>query len=242
MTYKQHLRSFLTCTLVLLLLCGALSAWQAHAMLPMIDTESPASATPSYTVILDAGHGGEDGGASFDGILEKDLNLSMVMHLRTLLESNGIKVVLTRETDTLLYDRNVDFQGRKKALDMAERLRIAQNTENAIFISLHMNTHPITSCRGLQVWYSENNAASKLLALQIQEDVKALQAQNDRQCKAAGGNIYLLRKLSCPAVLIECGFLSNPEEAKLLADPEYQKQLSLVIFSSILHWCENDNF
>ena len=197
---------------------------------------TPSDAIPSsFTVVLDAGHGGEDGGAcSADGIVEKDLNLALTLHLGEMLQANGIRVVYTRKEDTLLYDKNADYQGRKKVLDMAERLRIAQEAGECIFVSIHMNTHPLTSCKGLQVWYSENNTDSIELAQRIQANVKALQPQNTRLVKPSNGTIYLLRQLECPAVLVECGFLSNPEEARQLNDEAYRAQLALVLFASIV--------
>lgn len=192
--------------------------------------------SPLPTVILDAGHGGEDGGASSaDGLLEKDLNLALVLTMRDILTANGIEVILTRETDTLLYDRNADFQGQKKRLDMAARLKIANETPNAMFVSIHMNTYPHPSCQGVQVWYSENNEASFKLAKTIQATTQELlQNENDRTVKRSGSSIYLLRKLECPAVLVECGFLSSPEEATLLGDESYRQQLALVLCMGIL--------
>ena len=188
------------------------------------------------TVVLDAGHGGEDGGASSaDGLLEKDLNLALAFAMRDILAANGVNVILTRDTDTLLYDRNVDFQGRKKMLDMAARLKIANEAPNAIFVSLHMNTYPHPSCQGVQVWYSENNRTSEEIAKTIHKSVQELlQPENDRPIKQSGSSIYLLHHLECPAVLIECGFLSSPEEAALLGDEKYRQQLALTLCMGIL--------
>ena len=201
-----------------------------------VDAVNKTHASPLPTVILDAGHGGEDGGAtSSDGLLEKDLNLALTLTMRDILTANGVNVILTRETDTLLYDRNVDFQGQKKRLDMAARLKIANETTNAVFVSIHMNTYPNPSCQGVQVWYSENNEASFELAKTIQSTTQELlQNENDRTVKRSGSSIYLLRKLECPAVLVECGFLSSPEEAALLADESYRQQLALVLCLGIL--------
>ena len=189
------------------------------------------------TIILDAGHGGEDGGASSQsGLLEKDLNLSLALTMRDILVANGFDVVLTRDTDTLLYDRNANYQGQKKRLDMAARLKIAEDSPNAVFVSIHMNTYPHPSCQGVQVWYSENNDASLALAKSIQATTQELlQPQNDRTIKRSGSSIYLLHKLECPAVLVECGFLSSPEEAALLADENYRQQLALTLCMGILN-------
>lgn len=187
-------------------------------------------------VVLDAGHGGEDGGASSqDGILEKELNLKITLLLAELLRANGVEVILTRSTDTLLYDRNVDYHGRKKALDLAERKRIAEDTADSIFVSIHMNTYPQADCKGLQVWYSPNDPASYGIAEQIQRTTRTLlQPENDRRIKEAGSGIYLLHHIQTPCVLVECGFLSSPEEAAMLNTPEYQKKLAFVLFCAIM--------
>ena len=205
-----------------------------------LDVVNKDTAALPKTVILDAGHGGEDGGASSaDGLLEKDLNLALALTMRDILTANGIDVILTRETDTLLYDRNVDFQGRKKMLDMAARLKIVNETPDAVFVSLHMNTYPHPSCQGVQVWYSENNDDSNELAKTIHSTTKELlQPENDRPVKRSGSSIYLLHHLECPAVLVECGFLSSPEEAALLASESYRQQLALTLCMGILRGIE----
>ena len=201
-----------------------------------LDVLNDATPSPKKTVILDAGHGGEDGGASSaDGLLEKDLNLALALTMRDILAANGVNVILTRDSDTLLYDRNVDFQGRKKMLDMAARLKIAENATEPVFVSLHMNTFPHPACEGVQVWYSENNDASFELAKTIHATTQELlQHKNDRPVKRSGSSIYLLHHLGCPAVLVECGFLSSPKEAALLADEAYRQQLALTLCMGIL--------
>lgn len=187
------------------------------------------------TVVLDAGHGGEDGGAiSANGIVEKDLNLTITQLLKDLLTANGFSVILTRSDDRLLYDTDIDYHGRKKALDLAARREIAQGVENCVFISIHMNAFPMEQYRGLQVWYSKNNPRSFALAKAVQKAVcEDLQPQNTREVKAASSTIYLLHHLQCPAILVECGFLSNPEEAALLATKEYQRELARLLFISL---------
>lgn len=201
-----------------------------------LDVVNPESSSLSKTIILDAGHGGEDGGASSaDGLLEKELNLALALTMRDILVANGFDVILTRDNDTLLYDRNVNFQGRKKMLDMAARLKIANETPNAVFVSLHMNTYPHPSCQGVQVWYSVNNTLSNDLAKSIHQTTQELlQPENDRPIKKSGSSIYLLHHLECPAVLVECGFLSNPAEAALLGDESYRQQLALTLCMGIL--------
>ena len=192
------------------------------------------------TVILDAGHGGEDGGAvSASGLLEKDLNLDIVMRITAMLEAEGVQVILTRSTDTLLYDKNTDYRGRKKALDLAARRRIAEENPQAIFVSVHMNSYPQKNVKGLQVWYSPNDVRSRLLAESIQATVASqLQPENDRAVKSATSSIYLLHHIQTPAVLVECGFLSSPEEAQALENGDYRDRLAFLISRAILKYAE----
>ncbi len=219
----------LSCIMIYISIRSAPSAQAAH------NAHDPLN----FTVVIDAGHGGEDGGAvSASGVVEKDVNLAIARKLQTMLETNGIKVVMTRETDILLYDRTVDYRGRKKALDLAARRQIAQETENSIFVSIHLNSYPQTQYHGLQVWYSPNNESSRALAQSIQDTVRvSLQPENDRQVKQATSSIYLLHHLHSPAVLVECGFLSNPEEAEKLAAEDYQNELAFLLFTAILNHC-----
>ncbi len=220
-----------------LLFCGISGVFSLSSSKFQTSLAAP-SATNSpqdYTIVLDAGHGGEDGGASStSGELEKEINLAITMSLRDLLVANGVHVVLTRSEDILLYDKTVDYRGKKKALDLAARRKIAEETPNAIFISIHMNAFPQTQYKGLQVWYSTNNSSSLTLAQSVQQfTADQLQPENNRRVKAATSSIYLLHHLTCPAILVECGFLSNPEEASLLASEEYQNKLAFLLFLAI---------
>ena len=222
--------------LLLLAFTGSVFSCAANSVQhPAVDADN-AYQKSCFTVVLDAGHGGEDGGAvSLSGLYEKDLNLSVAKKLKALFEANGIAVVMTRESDVLLYDKNADYHGRKKAMDLAARREIGESTEHAIFVSIHMNAYPIDRYRGLQVWYSQNDPRSETLAKSIQGMVAAaLQPDNTRTVKAANSSIYLLHHLTIPAVLIECGFLSNPDEADLLAQEDYQNELALAIFLAIM--------
>ena len=195
---------------------------------------------PLTVVVIDAGHGGEDGGASSAaGLLEKDVNLSVSFALRDLFEAAGVPVVMTRIEDKLLYDRNVDFQGRKKVLDLAARRIIAEKTAEdaakdggtSLFISIHMNAFPAPQYSGMQVWYGTGSTASAEVAGAIQTASTALMPDNHR--KAAGSNIYLLDRINSPAVLVECGFLSNPDEAERLADETYRRAVAAVVFAGV---------
>ena len=124
-------------------------------------------------------------------------------------------------------------------LDMAARIKIAQDCPEAVFVSLHMNTYPHPSCKGVQVWYSDNHDASLQLAKTIHTTTQTLlQPENDRPIKRSGSSIYLLHHLECPAVLVECGFLSSPDEAALLGNESYRQQLALTLCMGILRGIE----
>ena len=201
---------------------------------------SPAQTAPITCIVIDAGHGGEDGGASSAaGLVEKDINLSVAFALRDLFEAAGISVVMTRTEDKLLYDRNVDFQGRKKVLDLAARRIVAEKTAakyggDSLFISIHMNAFPQTQYSGMQVWYSKGDPRSADIAKSIQTASTTLMPDNTRKIKAAGSNIYLLDRIETPAVLVECGFLSNPDEAERLSREDYRYALAAVIFGAVV--------
>ncbi len=189
---------------------------------------------PRPTVILDAGHGGVDSGAvSVWGDEEKHINLAVAKKLGEFLEAGGVRVIYTRTEDALLTS---DKTSSRKMGDLMGRVEIADSLPNAIFVSIHMNTLPIEKYSGLQVFYDDNNDTSHALALSIQNDVKnLLQKENRREVKNANGKIYILDRIENPSVLVECGFLSNREEAKLLCDEEYQSKLAFVLSRSVLN-------
>ncbi len=194
------------------------------------------------TIVIDAGHGGEDGGCEGNGLVEKDLNLDISMRLASLLRAAGVNVVMTREEDVLLYDKSSDYEGKKKVQDVRRRLEIATEQENAVLVSIHMNYFAETKYSGLQVWYSKNDSKSRILANLIQTEVKTtLQPNNKRSIKEATSGIFLLNNATFPAALVECGFLSNTDEARALGDAEYRQALAKVIFEAIMEYISQNN-
>ena len=229
-----HLR-WLIAIILLLIFIAVTAAFALPSLLRPNDADAPA---PRVQVIIDPGHGGEDGGAvGADGTTEKDLNLSISLMLRDMLVSSGVNVIMTRTEDVLLYDRNVDYHGRKKVLDLQVRLDICRANPDALFVSIHMNAFPQKKYDGLQVYYPAADEVSAVLARDIQDSVRAaLQPENLRRAKATGSNIFLLDKTPGRAVLVECGFLSNIAECSRLCNTAYQRQLALVLYGSIMKY------
>ena len=201
------------------------------------EQDASVSVSDRITVIIDAGHGGRDGGASTeDGVLEKDLNLAVAKKLEALLSVSDVNVVMTRDSDVMYADEGSSL---KKLDYLNARLNIVKENGNCVFVSIHMNKFPVEKYRGLQVYYSKNHEGSRALADLIQEKTAAhLQSGNARLTKAADSSIYILHNIEVPAVLVECGFLSNNEEAKLLQNEEYQASLTAVIAAAVLEFVE----
>ena len=192
--------------------------------------------TPDYksgrpVIIIDAGHGGADGGAQgTDDIIEKDINLLIALKLKRLFKMSNCEVILTRETDIMLNDDGVK---KKKASDLLNRVKIANKYPEAIFISIHMNKFPQEKYKGMQIFFSTNNLDSANLAELLKKNNRAyLQPENNREIKR-GKDIYVLENIKSIGILIECGFLSNHEEARLLTQDDYQNKLAKIIFASI---------
>lgn len=190
------------------------------------------------TVIIDAGHGGEDGGAVVESVNEKDINLDISLKLENALKVMGYDVIMIRSEDKLIYNpQKCKTMRQKKSSDIHKRTEIVNNQKNAILISVHQNKYPSPSSKGTQVFYSPNNSESEMLAQSIQSSVcQMLQNKNTRMIKKSGSNIYLLYNAKIPAVMVECGFMSNPAERKLLLNDEYQDQMVYCILCGILNY------
>lgn len=189
-------------------------------------------------IILDAGHGGEDCGAiGVNGIYEKDINLQIATFIGEELSARGYVVLQTRTEDKLLYTEAENIKGIRKISDLKNRVKIFNSYENAVVVSIHMNSFSASKYSGLQVYYSPCEGSSRL-ATEIKESVReTLQPDNKRNVKLGDG-IYVLKHSENPSVLVECGFLSNPEECERLSKKEYQKSLSFSIVCGIINYVE----
>lgn len=183
-------------------------------------------------VLVDAGHGGVDGGAvsPIDGTVEKGLNLDIAAKTRDFLRLMGFRVQMTRESDISIHDEDADTIRRKKVSDIKNRLKMLDEGECEFLISIHMNIFGQQKYSGTQVFYGGNNAQSQALAESVQSNVKAfLQPNNERVVKKSTKSIYLLYNAKKPAVMVECGFLSNAAELQKLKSTDYQQALAATI-------------
>ena len=186
-------------------------------------------------LVIDAGHGGADGGCvSVNGAVEKDINLNILKDLRDTMTLMGYDVTCTRETDTSIHDRGVEGLKNQKLSDMKNRLEIFSKYKDAVAVSIHQNQFTDPRYSGAQMFYSKDNAGGEALAKIMQTQFKSLlQPENERVAKAVGDELYLLDNSENPSIMIECGFLSNPEEAAKLESEEYQKKVSFTIMTGI---------
>ena len=190
--------------------------------------------TAKTKVVLDAGHGGTDPGKiGINGALEKDVNLQITLLVKRYLEAQDIEVVLTRETEEGLYDSDAP---NKKVQDMKRRIEKIEETAPAIAVSIHQNSYPEEYVKGAQVFYYTGSTEGQKLAQSVQNSlVERLDPDNHRQIKA-NDSYYLLKKAPTPIVIVECGFLSNSDEAAKLCQTGYQERVAWAIHMGILQY------
>ena len=217
------------------LLLAATVLFVLLASLSPLQAALPVSGAPAPPrLLIDPGHGGADGGAqAADGTLEKDFNLTISLTLRDMLRLCGYDVTLTRETDVSIHDASATTLREQKVSDMHNRLALYDAAD--LVLSIHQNQFPQRSCRGTQFFYAPGSPASQPLAAVMRDTLCALlQPDNTRELKAGTSDIYLLHETHSPAVLVECGFLSNPEERALLQSPNYQQKLAFSLTCGVL--------
>lgn len=195
------------------------------------------SAKPQNTIIVDAGHGGFDGGAVVSNINEKDINLKIANKVSFLLKLAGFNVIETRTDDSSTESDSSASISAKKKSDLQNRLELAKQNPDAIFVSIHLNKYPSSAPNGAQMFYSPNNKKAELLAECMRQSiVSLLQNDNKRQIKKGDKNTYLLYYSPIPTVIAECGFMSNDAEFKRLLDDTYQTKMAFSIFNGILKY------
>lgn len=227
---------------------GALRLGLGMAILLLVSfmlAQDPTSRTWTYwtlplsgkTIYLDAGHGGVDGGAvSKQGDVEKDLNLAIALHLRDYLQQAGAFVVMTREDDRDLAEEGTKALSRRKTEDLLRRVDNIRQQAPDVVLSIHMNSIPSPRWSGAQTFYYPNHPDNLLLASLIQEEIKR-NLENTKRAANQVNTVYMLKAIeNIPTALVEVGFLSNPGEAQLLADTEYQRQVAASIYQGILRY------
>lgn len=199
----------------------------------------PTSSTPvsNHTIIIDAGHGFPDGGAiGKDGSIESDLNLKIALKLQKFLEASNCIVLLTRSDENGIYDQDARSIRNKKISDMANRADFSNNSTSELFISIHMNKLPNSKYYGFQSFYKNTDEKSKNLANYIQNNMNYyLDNSNSRKVKSIS-NIYLTEHVNSPLVIVECGFLSNEKENKLLQTDSYQDKIAWCIYLGVMDY------
>ena len=221
-------------TIVVLLVIATIHFLRRPA--PNVPTQAGQTQLHGFTVVIDAGHGGEDGGAvSPSGTVESGINLEIALRLDAILGLYGADTVLLRTEDISLHDPDAQTLREKKASDLHNRVEMVESIPNALLVSIHQNTY--TGSRryhGAQVFY-EDEVSSRQLAENAQEILgQSLEPANTRQAAKLPGTVYLMEHITCPAILVECGFLSNPEEDALLRTAAYQTKLAAALASALL--------
>lgn len=187
--------------------------------------------TVEKVIVIDAGHGGSDPGKiGVNGALEKDINLEISKRIKILLEEKGISVFMTRETDEMLCEEA--FENNRKRADMAKRVELINDIKPDMAISIHQNSYTDPEVSGAQVFYYSESEEGKRMAAVIQKALTEIDNENTRKEKA-NDNYYLLKRTKAPTIIVECGFLSNPEEAAKLVEEEYQDMISNAIVKGI---------
>jgi len=203
-------------------------------------SSSSSSVVNQKTIIIDAGHGGFDGGAvAADGTVEKDINLNISSKLEKMLKLYGFNVVMTRTEDIGTDDINSDKVASRKKSDLQNRLLLMKKYPDSIYVSVHLNKFTTTAASGAQVFYTKNYEEARVLGQSIQESiVNTLEPTNQRVIKQGTSATYLLHNAKVPAVIVECGFLSNKNDLKKLKNDEYRSQMAFAILGGILKYYE----
>ena len=199
--------------------------------------ETTATPVSGKTVILDAGHGTPDEGAqSSDGVTEAETNLKITLKVQKLLEQSGCNVILTRSDDNAIYDLDSKTLRQKKVSDIKNRVKIGNESSADIFVSIHLNKISESQYYGWQCFYNTKNEKSIDLAKSIQESLnEAIEKENNRVAMKLN-TVYIMKNVEIPISIVECGFLSNPEEEKQLLEDSYQERLAWGIYNGIMEY------
>ena len=233
---KKHMGFYLAVCAVAM----AAAIFLSRAGSAMVAIAASAQVSSQRIVVIDAGHGGEDGGAiSCSGVRESNINLEISLRLNDLMNFLGIQTRMIRTTDISVYSEGATTIAQKKVSDIHNRVQMVEETPNAVLVSIHQNNFPEAQYRGAQVFYAKTDGSEALAKLTQEYIIAHVDPNNHRECKTAK-DIYLMNHISCPAILVECGFLSNVKEESLLRDATYQKKLAAAICCSVSAFLEED--
>ena len=206
---------------------------------PVADYIQTSGEPPVQTLVIDAGHGGEDGGAvAENGTLESEINLDIALRLEALADFWGIPVVMTRSTPEIQYPENAETLSAKKKADQNARIGLIQSIPGAVLISIHQNYYPSAAPWGIQVFYGVVSGSEPLAEIAQENLTEQLAPDNRRLASPINESIYLMRKAECPAILVECGFLSNASELEKLETESYRTELAAVLLASYQEYTE----
>ena len=225
MCVKKKIELFM----VLFLLIGAIVAsWKLSELTAGVSKETKKK-KDEIVIVVDPGHGGEDPGkVGSNDVLEKDLNLKIAKKVIKLLEKEGVKIVTTREDDNVPTSKKEDLE---------ERIELINKTNPKLTVCIHQNSFPNASVKGAQVFYYTPSEEGKEAATIIQEELRTVDTENQREIKA-NDTYYMLKNTKVPTIIVECGFLTNPEEAEKLVNDEYQDKLAKAVCDGIIKWLE----
>ena len=231
-SFHQFLKSKWGLLLILAAVAGVVFWWWKS-----IPASVPRGRVITHVPVIDAGHGGEDGGApSISGVNESEINLEISAKTEWLMRFYGIRPVVVRREDISLHGPNANTLREKKREDLKARVKIVEDCPNAVLISIHQNTFSDAQYSGLQAFYSREYGSKELAEIIQNMTQTSLDTNNTRSVSKVSDNVYLMDNVTCPAVLVECGFLTNIAEEQLLRDDTYQTKLASVLLASFLQW------
>lgn len=229
--------------LIIIAICLLMGCFAFSFQMGLQDKVMPTVTLPvsSKVIVLDAGHGYPDNGASSNsGITENEINLKITQKVQELLETSGATIILTRSDENGIYDLDKNTLREKKVSDIKNRVKIGNNAQADCFISIHLNKIPQSQYDGWQTFYKKGNQQGEELAKSIQAGLNAsIQKQNNRQSLAISDK-YIVEHVTIPLSIVECGFLSNPEEEKQLQQDDYQNRLAWGIYTGIMDYFYSD--
>ena len=218
--------------MILFLLMGAIVAsWKLSELTANVSKEEKKAKKEEVVIVVDPGHGGEDPGkVGINDVLEKDLNLQIAKKVKKLLEEAGIKIVMTRTNDKV---------PDAKKEDLNQRVQLINETKPKLALCIHQNSYPDAKIKGAQVFYHTITPEAEDVASIVQEQLRTVDPTNTRQIKE-NDTYYMLKNCQVPTIIVECGFLTNPEEAAKLTQEEYQDQIAQAICEGVVKWMSGD--